>query len=327
LGGGAGSNLVAGGGDENALTGASGGTLVSPNPGGYELRHFPSGGTFAYSSSAASSKIHVLVVAGGGGGTFGGGGAGGVAYAYNLPVPISPDSFTIAIGGGGDSRGNGGDSTFAGHPVGTITTKGGGGGTPPNRGNWNCVDGTPGGSGGGAGHSASPFPAVGTTTQPSQNPGYSWGDGALYQYGQPGGLGNQPNPTCCEGGGGGGAIGPSPLTASLPPDFIESGTYRNNASENSSGDGNGGGAGGNGITFAWVPTSLGDSGYFAGGGGGSYAPPGGGGAGGGGNGSGNSSNSPSAVDGVDGTGGGGGGGNSLTKSGGDGIVLVYYPAS
>ena len=239
---------AAGGGEGGigALAGASGGTLVSPNPGGYELRHFPSGpSTFSYTSSAPSSKIHVVIVAGGGGGHFGGGGAGGVAYAYNLPVPVDPDSFTIAIGAGGDNRATGGDSTFAGHPVGTITAKGGGGGQPPNRGNDNTMDGSPGGGGGGAGHSTSPMPVVGTTTQPSQNPGYSWPEGALYQYGQPGGLGNQPNPACCEGGGGGGAVGPSPLTASLPTDFIESGTYRDNASTNLPGDGNGGGGLGN----------------------------------------------------------------------------------
>jgi len=231
----------------SGITGASGGTLVSPNPGGYELRHFPSGPTsFTYTSAGSEEKIHVLVVAGGGGGHFGGGGGGGIAYAYNLPVPANGTTYPISIGGGGSAGGNGGDSNFAGHPVGTITAKGGGGSTTPQPGNSNTRAGAPGGSGGGGGHPAQTI--FGTTIQPSQNPGYTWPGGSLYQYGQPGGPGESPGPACCEGGGGGGAAGPSPLTSGLPADFRETGSYNGpQASTQVGGDQNGGGAGGNGI--------------------------------------------------------------------------------
>ena len=313
-------------GEAGALSGASGGTLVSPNPGGYELRHFPTNANFAYTSAGANAEIYVVAVGGGGGGGFSGGGGGGVAYAYKLPVPSSPASYPIAIGGGGENGANGGNTAFQGHPVGTITANGGGGmGSPvPNS---NTRNGDPGGSGGGAGHSNPNNPTAGTATQPTSNPGVTWPEGQLYQYGNPGGAGNGPAPNCCEGGGGGGAYGPAPKTSALPPDFKESGTFRPNASKNVSGDGNGGGDGGNGITFGFIPSSLGDSGYFAGGGGGAYAPPGGGGQGGGGNGSGDPGNNPSATPATDGTGGGAGGGNSVQASGGDGICLVYYPAA
>ena len=311
------------------LAGASGGTLVASNPGGMELRHFPSGpSTFSYTSAGSSDVVHVFIVAGGGGGGFGGGGGGGIAYAYNLPIPSSPSSYTVAIGGGGASRANGGDSTFAGHPVGTITAVGGGGNIPPQGSNTNQRYGGPGGSGGGGGHGGTePVYSGGTATQPSQNPGYTWGGGALYQYGQPGGRGNDTSPTCCEGGGGGGASGPSPLTAPLPATFRESGTYNGpQASLNIPGDANGGGTGGNGITLGWIPTSLGDSGYFGGGGPGSYCAPNSAGSEGG-SGAGECPSTPRAAsNGTANTGGGGGGGNATATSGGTGIVLVYYPA-
>ena len=309
------------------ISGASGGTLVAPNPGGYELRHFPSNANFAFSSAEAGARIHVLIVGGGGSAGFGGGGAGGVAYVYNLPVPSSPATYPIAIGAGGVSS-KGGNTAFQGHPVGTITANGGGHAGNPQPGNINTRSGQPGGSGGAAGHSNPPNPTAGTTTQPTANSGVaSWPDGQLYQYGRPGGVGDAAAPWCCEGGGGGGAIGPSPLTSALPVLFRESGTYRDNAAKNVPGDGNGGGDGGNGITFGWIPNSLGDGGYFAGGGGGSYAPTGGGGQGGGGDGAGGSSNNPAAVAGQANTGGGGGGGNGVSPSGGSGIALVYYVAA
>ena len=315
------------------IVGASGGTLVAPNPGGYELRHFPSGpATFSYTSAGGSETIHVMVVGGGGSGAFGGGGGGGIAYAYNLPIPGSPSTYPISIGAGGSAGGNGGDTTFAGHPVGTITAKGGGGCTTPQPGNTNTRAGAPGGSGGGGGHDTQT--TFGTATQPSQNPGYTWAGGALYQYGQPGGPGGTGGgPACCEGGGGGGAAGPAPLTAPLPTTFRETGTYNGpQASLGIPGDQNGGGPGGNGITLGWIPTSLGESGYFGGGGGGSYGPPGTGGLGGGGNCSSDSGNSTAAQAGQANTGGGGGGfntgGGSLPTAspGGTGIVLVYYKA-
>ena len=310
----------------SGIIGASGGTLVAPNPGGYELRHFPSGPTsFTYTSAGSAEIIHVLVVAGGGGGHFGGGGGGGIAYAYNLPVPAAGTTYPISIGGGGSSGGNGGNSTFAGHPVGTITAAGGGGSTTPQPGNSNTRAGAPGGSGGGGGHD--PQTIFGTTIQPSQNPGYTWPGGSLYQYGQPGGPGGTGGaPACCEGGAGGGAAGPAPLTGALPAIFRETGTYNGpQASAGIGGDQNGGGAGGNGITLGWIPESLGDSGYFGGGGGGAYAGPGGG-AGGGGDPSNNSANSIMGQTGQANTGGGGGASNDSFRAGGTGIVLVYYQA-
>ena len=69
---------TAGGAGVPGITGSSGGTLVSPNPGGMELRHFPGPGNFNYTSSDGDNVIHVMAVGGGGSGGFGGGGAGGV---------------------------------------------------------------------------------------------------------------------------------------------------------------------------------------------------------------------------------------------------------
>ena len=307
------------------LHNASGGTLVSPNPGGMELRHFPSPGTFTYSNCTPTDVMQVFVVAGGGAGGFGGGGGGGIAYAYNLPATIGPQTYPVGVGEGGTSRANGDDSTFAGHPVGTITASGGGGNTTPQGPNSNQRQGSAGGSGGGAGHSGPTNPTGGATNQPTHNPGYSWPGGALYQYGQPGGAGDN-GPSCCEGGGGGGACGPTSLTAPLPATYKESGTFIPTAAKNQPGDGNGGGDGGNGIKLGWIPTGLGDSGYFGGGGGGAYCPPGGGGQGGGGGGTCPGGSPDAGEAGTANTGGGGGAKNGASNNGGDGIVLVYYLA-
>lgn len=86
------------------------------------------------------------------------------------------------------------------------------------------------------------------------------------------------------------------------------------------------GDGGDGYLASWLPTSFGDSGYFAGGAGGGIAngkTAGAGGLGGGGTGGGASGSTAGVAN--TGGGGGGAGSNSLTaSSGGSGVVIVRY---
>jgi hypothetical protein len=286
---------------------ATGGTLVAPNPGGYEIRHFPTPGSFIVSSGSDTTSS-ILVVGGGGGGSFGGGGGGGVAYSSAYSLTVATYGITI---GSGNPGANGGNTTFV-DPVAPRTIQGTGGGrgggeSPSPVGNTNVGPGAIGGSGGAGGH-ASPLPAAGASENQSSQPTFG---GLVTNYGNPGGDGSPTGPVCCEGGGGGGAGGAGTNSFQVP------------------GDGNGGGNGGIGIgppTIPWMPVSLGQSGYFAGGGGGSYTPPGGGGLGGGGTGSLDPSNATPGTNGTANTGGGGGGTNAQLRSGGSGIVIVRYLA-
>jgi len=286
---------------------ASGGTLVAPNPGGYEIRHFPTPGSLVV-SAGTDTTASVLVVGAGGGGSFGGGGGGGVAYASAYPLTVATYGITIGTGNPGA---NGGNTTFA-DPVAPRTIQGTGGGrgggvSPSPWGNTNVGPAGDGGSGGGGGHAGPEPNALGNANQSSQ-PTFG---GLVVNYGNPGGNGSPGGPTCCEGGGGGGAGGAGTNSYQIP------------------GDGNGGGDGGIGIgppTIPWMPSSLGQSGYFAGGGGGSYSPPGGGGLGGGGTGSLDPGNATPGTNGTANTGGGGGGTNAQLKTGGSGIVVIRYLA-
>jgi hypothetical protein len=306
MGGGVGSNLVAGGGGFSA----SGGTKFTSGDFTY---HFYVNDAFAPQPSsnkeftlASGSSINVLVIGGGAGGQNdggGGGGAGGVAHAENMPV--SPGTFVATVGRGkayNDSPNTTESSTFV-DPSGptTITALGGGHGRDSNAGEG-------GGSGGGGGQ---PNNSGGAGNQPGQNPGLSY----VSNYGFAGGQGGPSD----QGGGGGGA-GETGFAGSP-------------------------GVGGGGRNFSFMPgpqlytdmpsplqsvvgtawrDALGSPGKMAGGGGGGGpSSPAAGGAGGGGTGGSTRGN------GVDYTGSGAGGGPSSPNepggTGGNGIIVVYYP--
>jgi len=100
---------------------ASGGNVNGLEPGnGYKYHTFTGPGTFTVSGT--TNNIEVLMVAGGGGGgdggggNGGGGGAGGVRFYPSLP--ISPGSYPISVGGGG----NGAPSFSTPGTAGTPTT-------------------------------------------------------------------------------------------------------------------------------------------------------------------------------------------------------------
>jgi len=96
------------------------------------------------------AQIKILAIGGGGAGGsspafgVGGGGGGAGGYQYNAAYSITPGSYAVTIGGGGQTAGaNGDDTTFD-----TITAIGGGGG---GSGNQPGTSGSNGGSGGGGG--------------------------------------------------------------------------------------------------------------------------------------------------------------------------------
>lgn len=124
---------------------ASGGTMS--NSGGYMYHLFSTSGTFTVSSiPAAGANATILMVAGGGGGgpwstgQSGSGGAGGLLEIAN--VALTPQSYSITIGGGGAQFAQGSNTTAFGY---TLVGGGYGNaqGTTGNGGN--------GGSGGGGG--------------------------------------------------------------------------------------------------------------------------------------------------------------------------------
>lgn len=189
---------------------ASGGTIYTPGN-GYKYHKFsePNSDDFEVSElseTASNNKIEILIVAGGGtnsGGSYrGGNGAGGVVHSTNIAIPAI-GTYPVGVGakGGTDpAPQNGADSTFGGHPIGTITAKGGGGG-----GVYGVSDGKPGGSGGGKQDSTD---SSGTGTQPAQNPAWTPQSG-FNQYGNPGGGGGTTGAYQSPGGGGAGEIGGS----------------------------------------------------------------------------------------------------------------------
>ena len=186
---------------------ASGGTTYVPGN-GYKYHRFaePNSDNFvisALSDLSPKNKIDILLVAGGAGSATpspytGGGGAGGVAHSVNVTAVTG--TYPISVGAGGVSRTNGADSTFAGHPIGTITVKGGGyGGYFPGN------PAQPGGSGGGKQDAPD---SSGTGTQPAQNPAWTPQPG-FNQYGNPGGGGGTTGAYQAPGGGGAGEVGGS----------------------------------------------------------------------------------------------------------------------
>ena len=293
---------------------ASGGTTVTD--GDYTYHVYASDSTFVV--SGGNGTVEALIIGGGGaarGDWPGGGGAGGVAHAENWP--ITPGTYPVVIGTGGEaspiSSGDGADNKGEDSTFNGITGLGGGAGTqdayqgplPFSAPNLN------GGSGGGNGDEpGGPTTAAGTGTQPAQ-PTHS---GLVTNYGNPGYTpagGNTWPAANQDNGGGGGAGSGGPSTTD-------------------------GGVGGNGAPFSNFPgpvlapaipgvptwaTVVGPTGLFAGGGGGSYQAAGSraGGPGGGG------TSGPSGSAGLDYTGGGGGGKSGDSSGGydgGKGIVII-----
>ena len=320
---------------------ATGGT--STTCGDLKIHTFTGPGTFCVSAAAGSQAVADYLVIGGGagGGTRwgAGGGAGGYRESHcattsgpytasplasSTSLPISVQGYPITVGAGGtiicrpngdnpntEIQPDGGVSTFS-----TITSAGGGAGSPQNYGY--SIPATPtsdvaaalaGGSGGGG--------------QGRHGPA-SCGAGAGSYLG---GAGNTPPVTPPQGNPGGtapGAVAPSPDS------------FRSGGGGGAGGAGVGGfplsGNGGNGIATEITGSSV----TRAGGGGGAWGSgPGasgsGGAAGPGGGGTGGSIPGPTATTGTANTGGGGGGGaylgagnNEPGKAGGSGIVVIRY---
>ena len=178
---------------------ATGGTVSAPGN-GFKYHTFKSSGSLVVTAVPGGhpGTCELLVVGGGGGsanGYYGGGGAGGVAKAT---FPLSVTTYPIAIGAASAPQATGNDTTVSGHPIGTITCKGGGRG-----GLFESHGGGAGGSGGGEQDTGE---GVGPGTQPTQNPAWVPQPG-FSQYGNPGGAGHMTGAYQSAGGGGAGAAG------------------------------------------------------------------------------------------------------------------------
>lgn len=304
---------------------ATGGTEIVSGVNQYHV--FTSPGNFVV--DAGTKDVEFLLVAGGASlsGVYGtGGGAGGISHGQNWPV--SPGTYAVVIGAGGNRGGpannldnanaaRGGDSTFDG-----VTSVGGGIGmhdafeTPQP---WSPY--VNGGCGGGSGDDPG---GAGTGTQPSQ-PTHN---GLVTNYGFPGfkpESGNAPGSGNQNGGGGGAGGGGAP--AGTPGPSVTT-TQR---------------TGGVGQPFpsfpapvlapaipapvrpSWTP-AVGPTGLFGGGGGGAGNTPGPYAGGPGGGGAGTSVAGGNGTPGVDFTGGGGGAvyTNGTAGNGGDGICIIKY---
>ena len=268
---------------------------------------------YVFTPPAYASVVRALVVGGGGpGGYYAGGGGGAGGLIYNTALTVTPGAdYAINVGTGGVASAsanaygfNGGDSSVVGTGVNIVAVGGGAGGNGKHNNQTEKLAGVDGGSGGG---SAWALYAAGSGTAGQGNAGGTVPDGQFQQ-------------NLAAGGGGAVAVGGS----------VE---YSGNDTAK------GTGAGGSGLTCDITGESL----YYAGGGGGGgrlYSTNlGTGTAGSGGNGGGgtggqynNAEGSQFASDGVDGFGGGGGGGSNYNVAsykggdGGDGIVIVRYPA-
>ena len=340
-----------GGGAAGALQ-ITGGTTTPAGiaPGnGYRYHVFTSSGSLVVASG--STNIEYLVVGGGGagGGYYGGagggggvrsndpaGGPGGPSPSREPDYPITPGTYPIVVGAGGDSPvyEGGGHSSFNDtnvNSLGKIRSEGGGAGSQG--GGAGYPQGHPGGSGGGGGAGPGTTGAgVGNRLIPGSDGNYGGNDTPVPNQGFPGGTGGSPSGQYNAGGGGG------------------AGGAGGNGDPNSLSGGSFGGPGKANPSFAApliapeIPspvrtrftTDVGPTGLFGGGGGGhrgnqgSYgdrAGPGGGG------GVGGPGNSPQGGEpGCDFTGGGAGGhslnpGNSAPYDGGDGgkgIVIIRY---
>jgi len=164
---------------------ATGGTVSYI--GGYTIHTFTSSATFAVLSGG---DVEYLVVAGGGGGGMNAGAGGGAGGMLTGTISnLTPDAYSITVGGGGAGgttmtigtlASNGSNSTFN-----SITATGGGAGV-----NSGGIAGGDGGSGGGSGNSGS---------------GNFDGGTGISGEGNNGGAGTVPGGDYRTGGGGGGA--------------------------------------------------------------------------------------------------------------------------
>jgi len=182
---------------------ATGGTVTDITDGGvnYRVHTFTSSGTF---DVQGGGEVEYLVVAGGGaGGSHGNPGGGGGAGGYRIsvigepsgggsshetPIGVTAGAYTVTVGAGGTSTGDGTDATNGNDSSiiasTNITSLGGG------RGSTGSKDGSSGGSGGGANYQVASG-GSGTSGQ-----GFDGGDG-------PGFNGNY----ATAGGGGAGGVG------------------------------------------------------------------------------------------------------------------------
>ena len=293
---------------------ATGGTITCC--GDYKMHKFTATGCFALTQGAcaANNNVSYLVVAGGGGGGSNhGGGAGGGGFREGSPpadpytasplaaacssLPVSTQTYTITVGGGGpagDPPGNaptgkgtpGTDSVFS-----TITSTGGGKGSVEGTAPAGCAG--VGGSGGGGAYTNATGRAGKAGNCPPTSPAQGTPGGNSITY--PPGSG---------GGGGGATIAGSTGTPGTA------------------------GPGGDGATTSIIASPT----IYAGGGGAGrniYGSSGGGAGGDGGGGAGSTGACIAATSGTPNTGGGGGGGfgsgpGSPGGDGGSGVVIIRY---
>jgi hypothetical protein len=241
-------------------------------------------------------RVEYLIVAGGGGGAGNfyddgpGGGAGGLVTGF---TDVTPQTYTITVGGGG--AGQEGSGGFGGNSVAFGLTALGGGGGASHRSS------APGGGGSGGGGGGSFLnDGLNVAGGPAAQPGSASGG-----FGNAGGNGGINNTLQGGGypasGGGGGAGSPGGWPGSGP----------------------GGGPGGMGLCFDITGYNT----FYAGGGGG--LPSGAGGIGGGATAQTGRGGTP-ALPATPNTGGGGGGGRTSggefgSSAGGAGIVVIRYP--
>ena len=330
-------------GDQTGSITATGGTKITSGDYVYHVFTTDTPSPNKVLEVTSGSGDAVLLVVGGGGGSAadngGAGGAGGIAYGPS--IPITPGSYAVTIGSGGlynparDNTFNWGSLSSFTHPLGTITGYGGQGSANADPGydiytpyavNPNVPANQMGSTAGGRVTNPmteeAPVTPIGISGQPQQ----STFSGKITNYGNQGG--GATNAHYWNGGGGGGAGGNGTSSTPGAPAPTR-------------------GRGGDGQAFPAFPApviapgipgpeqpnftpAVGPTGLFGGGGGGSVENPSqsfAGGPGGGGVGAGGGTSGA----GVYGTGGGNGSNGSTTSNpgtvkGGNGIVLVRYPA-
>ena len=269
---------------------ATGGTITTD--GDYKVHTFNSSGTFTVLDEGKEAVVEYLCIAGGGGGgkgntpnSWGSGGAGAGGYLTATDYAVTPQAYTVTIGGGGSGASSdssagskGTDSVFA-----TITSEGGGAGAGGGH------PGTAGGDGGsGGGGTRTPQPNFGSGNAGPPRQGYDGGDGT--------GSGHNSQ----AGGGGAGEVGDDATPGSAT-----------------------GGLGGDGLASSITGASVTRGG--GGGGTSTPGPAVAGGAGGGGTGAVNNSTPGTTGTANTGGGGGAGGGGSIPGSaGGSGVVIIRY---
>ena len=199
-------------------------------------------------------NVDFLVIAGGGGGGHGGGGNGGGGGAGGYRNSFGSEAsggggtseasltfsagtvYTVTVGAGGGSQGDGVDSSLSGSGITTITSVGGGSG-----GNYSNDSGGAGGSGGGGGQTS------GGSGSGTANQGYAGGANS-YNAGSGGGgasaVGQNGVPPVDQGGDGGDGLASSITGASVSRGGGGGGS--NHGAASSQGGLGGTGGGGNG---------------------------------------------------------------------------------